>query len=184
MRLEEQAAAVKEELNKPNNIFGFQPSAVQIKLTGTIHGVEVAGVLDAIDDSGEIPIIGDLKCTADLTNDFSEYGWGNNGEGMDLLQQIVYEELYRQNFEIQPKSKLIIADYSPETRTKVINLKISEETQAINLERFKFGNEVVETYQDSGWPYLPSIKECEKCQIKDCPFRMEGGRVETIDLLI
>ena len=184
IRLEEQASEVKAELFKPDNMYGFTPTSVQQRLNGEIFGVPVSGVLDAIDDSHEEPVILDLKSTGDADNDYSEYGWGNDPKDMDLLQQILYEELYFQNSGVKPKSKLLIADYSPRKKIKLLNLTITEEAKELNLERFKFGSEVVEHYNTNGWSYKPSESECATCQVQDCPFRINESPINIIDVII
>lgn len=172
-RVEAQAEKVKALFNPSSDTYiGMQIKAVQVPLEGTIEHLPTRGtgdILAVTDDTNEEVLI-DLKFTEDAFNTRTKYGWGNPIDQIDLIQQVLYANLYYQKFGRMPKVKLIIAEYGTGERIRNIDLVFRDWRVEEMTERFLQADEVVRLYQENGWITLPSEAECESCPI-ECPVR-------------
>ena len=146
---------------------------VQLKLSGIIGGLQWEGTADFMTEKEpKSQYMWDLKHTADVTNTFGDYGWGNY-QNLDYLQQVVYNELYEQ----QEKRSLdgiymLVMDSSTKQGHKRIKVDITWDTPATlkevedRLDDFK---ETVDYYNENGWPKITCKRECETCPFKKCP---------------
>ena len=181
IRIEQQAERGKRLLfNKQDpEYLGFVDITSQVSLFNEEE--KTSGVLDIVcKDSYETHWIIDLKLTKDLTNNRTEYGWGNNPEDMDLMQLVHYSELYIHNFNIVPKIGVLIFDYSPKKRVKFIELEISKNKILEKIERFNAAKEAVSLYGKLGWSYLPSVKECGNCPLLCSSRKIESPIVKQV----
>lgn len=175
-----QQAAVFAELFDPlsKQYLGYTITSVQGKLSGSISGVEVEGTYDILDEASKIPTILDLKMTEDITNTRTVYGWGNPSHELDLIQQVLYQELYFQMYGVRPNMVLLVFEHGTQMRVKIIKLNISEERRRQCFERFEAASSVIEEYERVGWSYDPSEKECGGCGISSkCPKRFIQNQI-------
>lgn len=167
-RIEAQAALFLEMMERGNEKYlGYEIQTTQKKLCGIIGKCYVEGVADIITSSldGKSCIL-DLKLTEDLDNIRTEYGWGNPTENIDLLQQVLYEELYFQMYGVRPLMHLLVFEHGLKQRVKIIKLLISDKKRQDCFERFEAGSEVVAMYNSNKWSKTPSEKECKFCSLE------------------
>ncbi len=163
IRIEEQAEKFKQLFDKDSELFlGFSIRYIQIKLEDD----ESTGVadFDAIDKEGNDCLF-DLKLTRDLDSE-SEFSW-KDPKNLDLIQQIHYADLYEKRFRKKPKNYLIIFDYSPEMKVKLVELDILKQSFDQKDGRFlDFWEEkrMLDSLED--YPTVPSKEECKKCPLK------------------
>lgn len=136
------------------------------------------GILDftAIDQNGYLRPF-ELKLTADLTNTWGEFAWGDLSQ-RDWLQILVYTRLlvnlnlienFRKNLQFGTICvfNILVFDYSTSMNKKLIPIEISEEGIASvegHVGRFW---DMLEHYSIEGWFEDPSPKECKNCPLKD-----------------
>lgn len=176
IRIESQAERAKRLFTVGEEEFlGFTITRVQEKIVSKTTGRE--GTLDivATDENGATWVI-DVKLTKDLTNTRTQYGWGNEWDQMDLLQQLHYEALYEEKHRIRPKMALLVFDYSPQKRIEFGEIVISEKKRLEKEIRFQAAEEAFMLYEDNGWTKIPSLKQCEACPLK-CDKRLSGSQV-------
>ena len=177
-RIEIQAGVFKELFDPLSKQYlGYTVSAAQVKVSGVIAGIPTEGTLDIEDTAGKIPTIIDLKLTEDITNTRTQYGWGNPTEMIDLLQQVLYQELYFQMHGVRPNMVLMVFEHGVNMRVKIIKLNISDEKRQECMVRFATAKQVVDMYEKSGWTFDPSQRECEKCKIEGCKKRYTPSRI-------
>jgi hypothetical protein len=168
-RIEAQAAIAKEMLfdKLAKSYLGYSPVDTQVKLSGAIAGIQAEGTLDieATQDADGYPTIIDLKCTEDIGSTRTVYGWGNPTEEMDLLQQVLYQQLYFQQHGVLPKMVLMVFEHGLQQRIKIINIKIGDRKIEEMMERFMACKETVELYTKKGFTFYPSEKECKNCPL-------------------
>jgi hypothetical protein len=135
--------------------------------------LEVQGQADilAVDSKTGVPVIIDLKLTEDAYSDRSPYGWGNPISELDLIQQVLYQELYRQMFGIVPKMVLCIFEHGTKERVRVLDLTLSEQRLEEAINRFLKGKEIFDLYSEKGWVTDPSVDECKRCGLFSCTQR-------------
>lgn len=178
-RIEIQAKKFKSFFDRHSeNYLGYEILSVQKPVTGEINNLPVRGVIDfvAVDVETGKEVIFDLKLTADAYNDFSEFGYGNDIANLDLVQQVLYRELYKQEFGIVADVGLLIFEHGPKMRIRLLKLNITEERVNDLLERFDVAKEVVDLYITNGWTKTPSEQECKNCKL-DCPLRINESNL-------
>lgn len=171
IRIEEQAENFAQLFNPLHKRFlGFTIVDSQLYLEHEGRG----GTLDflAVDQDNN-PCMFDLKLTGNLKR-----GWWSDIDSVDMLQQYHYHDLYLNTFSI-PSGKrlrnlLAIFDYSPKKNVLITEIDVTEGMLSDTDERFIVGKEVVELYEENGWSYDPSEKECNNCPLK-CKHRFKNG---------
>lgn len=171
IRLEQQAQRFQSLFNPDSpDYMGWQITDRQLNLVSGDRD----GTLDFVCRRDGVVSVWDLKSCEDLT---SMYGWGNP-EKLDLIQQGWYRNLYRVNYSVDPELYLIIFDYSPAERCKIIKVTISEQTMAKYLLRFDaVENEIQELELLDEFPRIPNFQDCKRCQLK-CEVRAMSPNVD------
>ncbi len=177
-RIEAQAELFKEMMDRSSEKYlGYEIQSTQTKLRGYIGNCYVEGVADIITALvGDKSCIVDLKLTEDLDNVRTEYGWGNATEDIDLLQQVLYQELYFQMYGVKPPMHLLVFEHGLKQRVKVIKLNISDKKVQDCFERFEAGSEVVDMYNATKWSKIPSNQECKNCKL-ECDKRFKVQQI-------
>ena len=180
-RIEQQAELFKLMFDpKVPEYLGYDIADTQVKLVGEINGIPIEGTADF---TGTLGVLTDLKLTEDLDNVRTPYGWGNPIEQLDLLQQILYSQLYEQQFGVKPnKVNLLIFEHGTQMRVKIINLNISESKIESCVERVTKAQEVVNHYDTNGWVVDPNKKECESCKLTDCKARYITQKIQVVNI--
>jgi len=178
-RIEQQAELFKQMFNPESpSYLGYDIADTQVKLVGEIEGIPIEGTADITGAT----VLTDLKLTEDIENTRTQYGWGHPVENLDLLQQVLYAELFRQQLGIVPKVNLLVFEHGTQMRVKIINLEISEDSLVSCKARIVAAQRVLDHYNDKGWVYDPSKKECEGCKVQDCPVRFRQQRIEIVNV--
>jgi hypothetical protein len=171
-RIEEQAEECRRMLYEPthHNYLGIEVLETQHRIVNEDHD---AVVIDVVGRRLSDNVIGhiDLKLTADINNTYSEHGWGNV-YGRDYIQQIYYQHVFEKEYG-KPLgfNCLLVFDYTPSKGKKLVTITPTESGFQRMLDRFSSYQDVINHYEQEGWPYLPSIKECENCPLQ-CSSRM------------
>ena len=178
IRIEEQAERFKR-LFKPDDpdYQGLEITDTQIKLSDLDKRHE--GTLDFQTKeivSGNV-WINDLKLTRDVTSTRSKYGWGNSWSDLDMLQMILYADLFEKKHGIKPRVALWVFDYSPAKKIKIGEIKISRGAKSIKDLRMDAVIDVMELYHQDGWTTVPSESECRLCPLT-CAARYSPGPIE------
>lgn len=135
------------------------------------------GTLDFVaEDEDDYPWVIDLKLTKDLTSDRTKYGWGNDWENLDLLQQVHYEDLFEKEYGVRPRTGLLVFDYTPNKRVEFGEIIISDSKRISKEVRFTSAEEAFNLYEKKGWIRIPELKECENCPLP-CELRLQGSKV-------
>lgn len=173
-RIESQANTFKELFDPlAKSYLGYIIDSLQFDLVGMVADLAVSGQADIIakEASTGQPVIIDLKLTEDSFSDRSPYGWGQPIEVLDLIQQVLYQELYRQMFGVVPKMVLLIFEHGTKERVRVLDLTLSEAKLEEAVRRFTQGQEIFDLYEKNGWVTDPSVDECKRCSLADCKAR-------------
>lgn len=168
-RIEMQASRFRDLFDPLHPDFqGFKITDTQTLLEGVINGIPAQGTIDigAINVSNGNPAIIDLKLTADAMNVNSEYSWGNHIEQLDLVQQVLYRELYQQKFGVYPEMVLMIFEHGTKMNIRVIHLDIQDYRIAWVSDRLLQAKEVTDLYDQNGWITHASPQECKRCTLK------------------
>lgn len=175
-RLEQQALKFKEFFDpKSENYLGYEILQVQYPLSGELSGIKIEGTADihaATTTRPRTPVIIDIKLTADAYSTYSEYGWGNSIEDMDLVQQVAYCKLYEQESGVKPLMVLMVFEHGTAMRSRIITIDIDDWRFDAVENRFLVANSVYEKYKEKGWSRIPSEKECGSCKL-DCTKRFK-----------
>lgn len=147
---------------------GYEIVDTQLPLKGKINGIEIEGTADihaVLKSTIERPVIIDIKTSEDIYGTRSEYGWGNNIEDLDLVQQTLYSELYYQMSGVRPLMVLLIFELGTQMRIRILNLEISDYRFKVMEDRFVQAQNVKEAYETHGFSRIPSEKECGTCPL-------------------
>lgn len=166
-RIEAQASRFHDMVNPMSEAFiGYSIVETQSVLYGSVAGVPVRGVVDIIaKDIDDYPVVIDLKLTDDSTSDRTPYSWGSPPDTMDLVQQVLYQQLYFQKYGVMPKMVLMIFEHGPNELVQIWNLSIQNIRVNDMIERFKTADKIKKLYEERGWVKTPSIEECERCSL-------------------
>ena len=135
---------------------------------------------DAVNENGDWCLF-DLKLTKDLSNTYGPYAWGNV-ENMDLVQQIICQQAWEQEYGMElAENNILVVDYSPSTRIKLIKLNVMPYSVDITRDRIDTAYDVLSHYMENGFPVDPSKEECSECQL-DCGFRYKEPSIVTIEI--
>lgn len=181
IRIEEQAEFCKELFNpKSDSFIGVEIVSVQEYL----HNEDEGGTLDILGRriSNDKPVIIDLKLTADITNTRA-YGWGNIYD-VDFTQQKHYHNLFKNLYNQDPDTLVLVFDYSPNKGIKQIEVAITDGALNEVRERFIAAKSVAKQYDLVDWQvYDPSEKECESCPLK-CDMRFNKPLIQKERIMI
>jgi hypothetical protein len=123
LRIDEQAEYCKSILFDEDHpdFLGFKVTGTQVKLRDDESNYE--GIADIIGEDLEdaMPVLVDLKLTADINATFGPYPWGSP-HNIDYLQQVLYSYLFEVQHGVKPHNLLIIFDYSLNMGKKVITI--------------------------------------------------------------
>lgn len=120
----------------------------------------------------------DLKFTSDVDASFGDYSWGRDASDIDWGQQVLYQDLYEEQYGVRPKMYVMVFDASPRKGIKLFDLSISEaKTEAVR-EIYSQSWEEVDEYIELGWPTSPSEKNCSQCPL-ECNMRYVKPEVIT-----
>lgn len=176
-RIELQALRYKDFVDPLSKKFlGYEQLDTQVHLKGLINGVETEGTADMLMSRDGRPVVADLKLTEDLDNIRTKYGWGNPTQDMDLIQQVLYGELYEQMFGVVPERILLVFEHGPKMRAKLIRLNVTESSKESMQYRIQTADNLVKIYEEKGWTYDPSEKECKSCEIANCSRRFKQNQ--------
>ncbi len=176
LRIEAQANRAKDLFKEGTpEYLGLNIKDVQVELKSSSGRKGTLDIVAIDPKTGEIWVI-DVKLTRDLTNNRSEYGWGNDWTDLDLLQQLHYESLFEEVFGQKPRMALLVFDYSPQKRVEFGEIVISDKKRVDKNIRFSAAEETFNLYEKHGWIKLPSVKECENCPLK-CDSRLLGNKL-------
>lgn len=182
-RIEMQASLFNEMFDPLSKQFaGYSIMDTQTVLKGEVGGVYIEGVADILGDFHGEPTILDLKLTEDIDNVRTVYGWGNPTEDIDLLQQVLYQDLYKQMTGVLLPTHLLVFEHGPKMRVKIIRLNISERKRQECYERFIAGSSVVDQYNETKWVRTPSEKECKACGLLECGKRFRPQQIIIEDI--
>lgn len=160
LRIERQAGRFADMYN-PNHK-DFCGRVIVNKQLKMVHGL-YEGTLDYTTDP---LILYDLKLTEDMD------GYWGEVKSIDFLQQIFYQWLYTQVYDVSPEIRVLIFEYSSRLRIKELKINISENATFLALQRFNKIEEMIGEFEElSEWPRVPSLDSCSKCSVV-CDKRM------------
>lgn len=163
LRIEEQAKRFKDLFNsKHKDYLGYKIVSSQKYLENKYQ----RGTIDivAIDSDDQTNLI-DIKLTYNV--DFVR-SW-KSLSSVDDIQPIQYTMLYQSNFDVKPKFKYLVFDYSKEMKIKIFHVDVSSYNYVYDY--LKKINNFISTNED--WGFNPSKYKCENCSLK-CEFRWEN----------
>jgi hypothetical protein len=187
LRIDEQAEYCKSILYDPDHpdYLGIEVTGTQVKLRDDASNYE--GIADIIGKTvrDSLPVLADLKLTADVNATFGPYPWGEPWN-MDFLQQVLYSYLFQIEFGVKPLNLLIVFDSSPNMGKKIITLKEDDNTINKLFERIDSFEEALAHYEENGFTKYPSKKECEGCPFDEigCDVPFTTDKVEHVDIEI
>lgn len=133
------------------------------------------------------PLIGDLKLTGDMTNQFGDFSWGFP-QNIDHTQAILYSWVFTKAFQEQadpgmpdPLFIYFVFDYKPIPEYKLVHvaperLRFAELKQTIETVK-----ERMIYYDATGWSYKPKYTECAKCPlVTTCPAAHRKPEIEIV----
>lgn len=180
-RIEEQALRFKELFDRDHpDYLGFRIKGTQI----LVDDGKSKGVFDFIaeDDFGRDCLF-DLKFTADVNGTFGDFAWGKDPERIDWTQQVIYKELYKKEFGVEPRLYVIVFDATPSKNIKMFELNISSMSVDEVGERVDNMLYAAQKYSESGAPVSPSAKNCEGCMV-ECMLKHQMGSVNTVKVSV
>lgn len=178
-RIDEQIERVRGMLfdEKHPEYLGLKIAETQLAITTE----DRSGVIDivAYENGIDVPMLLDLKLTADLESDYGPYAWGNDWRDLDLVQLPHYADLYHEQFGIKPRTGYIIADYSTKKNVLFGELLISSDKFEEKERRFTDALNVIKLYEDHGWVVDPSIEQCQLCKLQ-CEHRVTSQVIKKV----
>lgn len=164
-RMQAQAERVKTMLydKESDEYLGYTVTDIQSVIVTEEPFIIIIDFLATNEDGEECMF--DLKLTADLSNTFGDYAWGNI-ESMDLFQQKIYQKVFEDFHGTKlAENNILVADYSTEQRVKLFKLIVSEESIMGAEQRVTETWKVINHYTENGYPTDPSIDECKNCPL-------------------
>lgn len=179
-RIDEQAEYCKEVLfNKDFDDYIGKYVGIDIEWKEFQYVVDIDNkriVIDMLGECEEGEVVADLKLTADVNNVFGPFAWGKVSN-MDLFQQGFYQMVYEKSTGKKvAKNLLVVFDHGPRKGKKVLDLTLTDAGRITIIRRVKEFENVVNHYENNGWPVNPSVDECANCPL-ECPFRIKEAKV-------
>lgn len=193
VRLEQQAERFRRMFTKGDKLWiGHEIVETQVKMTaarteGTMDFVTI--FREHTDHSNPDDVVGqkylwDLKSTKDIESNpkFNPFSWADATQ-VDYTQQVYYKLLYRATKSEDLPCKVVIFDYTPEMRAKIIDINITEDAERSLVDRIDDALDTIESL-DEDVPVLPSYNECMKCKVKGCGSRITQNHIyrETVSI--
>jgi hypothetical protein len=172
-RLDQQIYKFRDWFDQEHPTFqGHTIIATQVKVSGTINNHYIEGIIDFVTEMDGKIYLWDLKYTADVSNTFGDFGWGNY-ENMDYFQQDLYFYLYNEMFPEQAAEStfVLVMDSSLKFGHKRIPIVHLSDTLEVIKERLDEFDSAVDFYNKEGWSRITCKSECEVCPVEDCPFK-------------
>jgi hypothetical protein len=180
MRIEEQAQVFKDALfnTDSSTYLGFKVIDTQVEVENEYS----KGVIDVVAEKDGKPCLIDVKLTRDFYQVKPPYGYGYMDQ-MDMIQMMLYKKLYDEEHGTDVDIYIFVADFSPKMNRKLVKIHVSDKKMAEVQERLDTGYEVIDLYQEKGWTYDPSERECKECPL-ECEHRYVKETVPLEDLYI
>jgi len=163
IRIEDQAELAKSMLfdKSSDNYLGWEVKDCQIKYSNANE--EGTWDILAENDAGDVADI-DIKLTGNLESTYSEYSWGNY-DSRDFVQQVHYHNLHKEKYGVDPKTFLLVFDYSVRKNCMFLELDIHKDAfERLKERKFSFWS-TVNKYHKNGWTEIPSESECKNCPL-------------------
>jgi hypothetical protein len=176
-RIEAQAERARPLLFDPEHpdYLGIIPKDYQVHLSGTVAGIPVEGTADVTGEDGDtVPVLIDIKFTDDAFSTAWPEAWGHPVESQDLIQLVLYANLYMQQYGKRPRAIILIVEYGTKERIRVIEVDITDPRVKDMVNRFTSASEVKKLYDQHGYVEVPDPEECE-----DCKLQCESRKVKT-----
>lgn len=178
LRVLDQAKFVKDEIFKQYDIRLEDENTMSFKrfeLDFPDDNLMIVGEFDMLCDitdpaNGRTNAIVDLKLTKNINyEDINNKAWSwRYPQNRDHTQAYMYYYAYKHLFPDRPDPGFfyLVCDYKPTPEHKMLKKKVDylhmqELKQSINK-----SIQLIDEYDENGWPYKPSFKNCNYCPLK------------------
>lgn len=135
------------------------------------------GTIDALFQTMFEKEIIDTKLTGDITNTFTEFGWGN-WEIMDKIQAHMYSYLYRENRTDELDFAFHVYDYKPVLEYNEFRVEYDEQNFDSLMHRVDETINLIDKMEENDFAPEATVDECVNCLAIDCKVRAATAKVK------